>query len=44
MSALYLFYLIKSALGINISHRYGAPDLIKLPLKAFLYLNQLTFN
>lgn len=39
LSALYLLYLVKSAFGINISQRFGAPDLIKLPLKAFIQFN-----
>lgn len=30
---LYLLYGIKSALGINISQRYHAIDLVKIPLK-----------
>ncbi len=36
LSLLYYMYLIKTALGINISHKYHAPDLFKLPLKALL--------
>jgi hypothetical protein len=30
---LYLLYLVKTALGINISERYHAADIFKLPLK-----------
>nr|ADN14618.1 hypothetical protein Cyan7822_2650 [Gloeothece verrucosa PCC 7822] len=30
---LYLLYLIKSALGINISEKYHAADIFKLPIK-----------
>lgn len=31
---LYALYLVKSELGINISRRYHAIDLVKLPLRA----------
>ncbi|MBD2089921.1 hypothetical protein H6F67_08640 [Microcoleus sp. FACHB-1515] len=31
---LYLLYWVKSAAGVNISHRYHAIDLVKLPLRA----------
>jgi len=33
---LYSLYLIKSELGINISQRYHAWDVLKLPLKVLL--------
>ena len=40
---LYLLYVIKSALGINISQRYHAIDLVKIPAKYLLYkLNALS--
>jgi len=31
--SLYLLYTVKSAAGINISRRYHAIDLVKLPLR-----------
>ena len=34
--AIYCLYLIKSALGINISQRYHAIDVLKLPLRLIL--------
>jgi hypothetical protein len=33
-SLLYCAYLAKSALGINLSDRYTAPTVLKIPLKA----------
>ncbi|NJL22637.1 MAG: hypothetical protein HC895_20380 [Leptolyngbyaceae cyanobacterium SM1_3_5] len=33
MLSVYLLYLVKSAVGINISRRYHAIDLVKLPLR-----------
>ena len=33
---LYLIYLVKSALGINISDRYSAWGFIKLPIQPIL--------
>lgn len=32
---LYSAYLVKSAMGINLSNRYSAPQVFKIPLKAF---------
>jgi hypothetical protein len=32
--SLYLLYTVKSAFGINISRRYHAIDLVKLPMRA----------
>jgi hypothetical protein len=32
---LYSAYLVKSAMGINLSERYSAPQVLKIPLKAF---------
>ena len=32
LGIVYIAYLIKTALGINISHRYSAPGIFKLPL------------
>jgi hypothetical protein len=34
VSLLYCAYLAKSALGINLSDRYAAPTVFKIPLKA----------
>ncbi|HEY9619868.1 MAG TPA: hypothetical protein V6C78_05845 [Crinalium sp.] len=34
---LYLLYLTKSALGINLSHRYSAPAVFKLPIKQLMH-------
>lgn len=34
VSLLYCGYLAKSALGINLSERYAAPTVFKIPLKA----------
>jgi hypothetical protein len=33
---LYVFYLVKSALGINISDRYSAWGFLKLPIQPIL--------
>jgi hypothetical protein len=37
VSLLYCAYLAKSALGINLSDRYTAPTVLKIPLKALNY-------
>ncbi|MBD3880722.1 hypothetical protein IFO70_03030 [Phormidium tenue FACHB-886] len=34
--SLYLLYLAKSALGINLSHRYSAWGILKLPIQPIL--------
>ncbi|HEY9623343.1 MAG TPA: hypothetical protein V6C78_23505 [Crinalium sp.] len=33
---LYLLYLVKSALGINLSERYHAADILKMPLRVLV--------
>jgi hypothetical protein len=38
--ALYILYLVKTALGINISHRYHAADFFKYPLRAIQHAMQ----
>ncbi|WP_181314469.1 hypothetical protein [Phormidesmis priestleyi] len=35
--SLYVLYLAKTAVGINLSKRYTAPGFVKFPVKAFLY-------
>ncbi|MEB3355612.1 MAG: hypothetical protein VKK04_02615 [Synechococcales bacterium] len=32
LTALYLLYLLKTVLGINLSHRYSAPKVLKTPI------------
>jgi hypothetical protein len=34
---LYVLYLIKTAMGINISEKYSAWDFVKAPIKPFIY-------
>ncbi|MBC7824107.1 MAG: hypothetical protein H7126_09525 [Candidatus Parcubacteria bacterium] len=34
--SLYVLYLAKTAMGINISDRYTAPTFVKFPVKAFI--------
>jgi len=35
LGGLYVAYLTKTAMGINISHRYSAPQIFKMPLTYF---------
>jgi uncharacterized membrane protein len=35
VGVLYVAYLTKTALGINISQRYSAPEIFKMPLTYF---------
>ena len=37
LSGVYALYLVKSALGINISDRYSAWEFVKAPVKSFIY-------
>jgi hypothetical protein len=37
VSLLYCAYLAKSALGINLSHNFAAPKVLKIPLKALTH-------
>jgi hypothetical protein len=35
--SLYLLYLVKSALGINLSNKYSAWGIFKLPIRSLLH-------
>lgn len=37
---LYLLYLVKSAMGIELSHRYSAWKVFKLPIQSFLHASK----
>lgn len=37
LTVLYLMYLTKSAMGIELSHRFSAPRVFKLPIQGLLH-------